>query len=277
MDWRAITPEYLNVLRAHVVKGRSLNDADRAGMSPAALIDENMAAHLWPGLDPLGKRFRPTHEANAPWLTVVGIVSNVKHNWWDGYRPTYYVPYAQAPQAYAVLAVRVRGEETAIAPAVRQIFRELDPNLPLANVHTLLRWRSLRTVGIQFIAGLIAAFAAIGLFLSAIGIYGVMAYSVTQRTREIGVRMALGATGRQVMTMTLRNAVLLSSIGIAVGLVAAFGLGKLLVANMFGVVQLDVATFAAFAVVLAAVAVVAAGVPARRAMRVDPIDALRAE
>jgi putative ABC transport system permease protein len=277
IDSRSVTPNYLKVLRVSVVRGRNLTDADRAATPPVAMIDENMATRLWPGADPIGQRFRPTHVPDAPWLTVVGIVSNVKHNWWFGFRPTYYVTFAQEPRDDAVLAVRVRGEESAIAPAVRQVFRDVDPELALANVHSLLRWRSLRTVGIRFVAGLIASFAGIGLFLAAIGIYGMMAYSVTQRTREIGVRMALGATGGQVMSMTLRNAVLLASLGIAIGLVAAFGLGKLLVASLFGVVQLDPVTFGVFAGVLALVAVLAASVPARRAMRVDPISALRAE
>ena len=207
----------------------------------------------------------------------VGIASNVKHDWFSGYRPTYYVPYAQAPVGYGSLVVRTRGEETAIAPAVRAAFREVDPNLPLADVNSLLRIRSLKTVGMQFVAALMAAFAGIGLFLSAIGIYGVMAYSVTQRTREIGVRMALGATSREVMGMTLRDAMTLAAAGLGIGLVAAFGLAKVMVANLFGVVQIDALTFASFAVVLALVAMVAGSVPARRAMRVDPISALRAE
>jgi putative ABC transport system permease protein len=277
IDSRSVTPDYLKLLRAPVIRGRSLADSDRAGAPLVALIDENMAAQLWAGADPIGQRFRRTDLAGAPWLTVVGVVSNVKHFWFLGYRPTYYVTFAQEPREQAVLSVRVRGDESAIAPAVRHVFRELDPELALANVNSLLRWRSLRTAGIRFIAGLIAAFAGIGLFLAAIGLYGVMAYSVTQRTREIGVRMALGATGRQVMGMTLRNASLLAGIGIAIGLVAAFGLGKLLVTSLFGVVQLDPVTFAVFAGVLALVALVAAAVPARRAMGVDPITALRAE
>jgi ABC-type antimicrobial peptide transport system permease subunit len=157
------------------------------------------------------------------------------------------------------------------------VFHDIDPDLPLADVHSLLRHRSLRTIGMQFVAGLMASFAGIGLFLSAIGIYGVMAYSVNQRTREIGVRMALGATAREVLGMTLRNAMSLTGIGIAVGLVIAFGLGKLLVANLFGVVELDAITFIGVAAVLAVVALVAGSVPARRAMRVDPVTALRTE
>jgi predicted permease len=277
VDYRAITPDYLAVIRTPVVAGRGLLDTDRIDTPRVAVIDRMMAEKLWPGIDPIGKRFRPAHVPGEPWLTVVGIADNVKHEWFFGYRPTYYVPYAQLPRGWGVLAVRTTGDESAIVPAVRQIFREIDPNIPLVNVHSLGRLRSLRTVGIQFVAGLIATFAAIGLFLSAIGIYGVMAYAVNQRTREIGVRMALGATAREVMGMTLRNAVALAGAGIAIGLVAAFGLGKLLAANLFGVVQLDVVTFAVFASVLAIVAVVAGSVPARRAMRVDPISALRAE
>ena len=277
MEFHAVTPDYLQVLRVPLVRGRPLTNADRADTPHVALIDRNMADRLWPGKDPIGQRFRPTHVPDAPWVTVVGIVGNVKQHWFAGYRPTFYTSYTQTPSDSGVLAVRVSGDETAIAPAVRQIVRELDANLPLANVHTLLRWRSLRTAGMQFVAGLMAAFAGIGLFLSAIGVYGVMAYSVGQRTREIGVRMALGATAREVMGMTLRNAIALAGAGIAIGLLAAFGLGKLLVASYFGVVQLDAVTFIVFAAVLAGVVVLAAGVPARRAMRVDPISALRAE
>ena len=277
IDYRAMTPGYFSVLRASVVAGRGVLDTDRMDAPHVAVIDRGTAEKLWPGIDPIGKRFRPAHVPDEPWLTVVGIVTNVKHDWFLGYRPTYYVPYAQLTYGFAVLAVRTAGDENAIAPSVRQVFREIDPNLPLANVHSLERWRSLKTIGLQFVAGLMAAFAGIGLFLSAIGIYGVMAYSVNQRTREIGVRMALGATAREVMGMTLRNAIALAGVGIAIGLVAAFGLGKLLAANLFGVVQLDVVTFAVFAAVLAVVAILAGSVPARRAMRVDPINALRAE
>jgi putative ABC transport system permease protein len=277
IDYRAMTPDYFSVIRASILEGRGILETDRMDTPRIAVIDRSMADRLWPGANPIGKRFRPAHQINQPWLTVVGIASNVKHDWFFGFRPTYYVPYAQLPRDWGMLAVRTTGDENAIAPAVRQVFREIDPDLPLASVHSLLRWRSLKTIGISFVAGLMAAFAGIGLFLSAIGVYGVMAYSVSQRTREIGVRMALGATTREVLGMTLRNAVMLATIGIVIGLVAAFGLGKLLVANLFGVVQLDVMTFAVFALVLAVVAIVAASVPARRAMRVDPIAALRAE
>jgi putative ABC transport system permease protein len=277
VDARSITPDYLNVLRVSVVSGRELNRADRENTLPVAIVDRMMAERLWPGENPIGRRFRQAHAPDQPWVTIVGIATNVKHDWFDGYRPTFYLPYAQAPRSFAVLAVRTSGDETSIAPAVRQLFHEIDPNLPLADVHTMLRLRSLRTVGMQFVAGVMASFAGIGLFLSAIGIYGVMAYSVSQRTREIGVRIALGATAREVMTMTLRNAMVLAGVGIAIGLVAAFGLGKVLAANLFGVVQLDAVTFVAFAFVLAFVAVVAGSVPARRAMRVDPMTALRAE
>ncbi len=277
MDFYAITPEYFRVIRATMIKGRSFTDGDRAGEHNVAIIDQNMAGRLWPGADPMGRRFRPTHVPDAPWLTVIGVASNVKRNWFFGFRPTFYVPYAQSTRSYGVLAVRTRGDETTIAPPVREVVRGIDASLPLANVHSMMRWRSLRTVGMQFVAGLMAAFAGIGLFLSSIGIYGVMAYSVSRRTREIGVRMALGATAHEVMRMTLRDAVSLAIAGIAIGLLAAFALGKLLVASMFGVVQLDLVTFAVFATVLAIVAVIAGSVPARRAMRIDPINALRAE
>jgi putative ABC transport system permease protein len=277
IDYRAITPEYLKVLRVTVTRGREFTDGDRENAPHVAIIDQTMASRLWPGEDPIGRRFRWTHVENAPWLTVVGLAGNVKHDWFTGYRPTFYVPYAQAPRSYGVLAVRTRGDETAIAPSVRQVFQRTDPALPLADVHSLVRHRSLKTIGMQFVAGLMASFAGIGLFLSAIGIYGVMAYSVSQRTREIGVRMALGATTRGVMRMTLRDAMVLALAGIALGLVMAFGLAKVLVANLFGVVQLDLMTFVVFAVVLAIVGLVAGSIPARRAMRVDPIRALRAE
>jgi putative ABC transport system permease protein len=277
VDFRAITPDYLRVLRVSITRGRGFTRADGDQAPPVGIIDELMAERLWPGEDPIGRRFRPTLVADAPWITVVGIAGNVKHDWFSGYRPTYYAPYAQVPRSFGVLAVRTRGDETAITPAVRQVFNEIDPDLPLADVHSLLRHRSLKTIGMQFVAGLMATFAGIGLFLSAIGIYGVMAYSVNQRTREIGVRMALGATAREVLGMTLRDAMSLAGVGIVVGLVIAFALGKLLAANLFGVVQLDTVTFVVVAAVLASVAFAAGSVPARRAMRVDPVTALRAE
>jgi putative ABC transport system permease protein len=277
MDYRAITPHFLEVLRVTIKRGRAFTGADHENAPPVAIIDEMMAEQLWPGQDPLGRRFRPALVADAPWLTIVGIAGNVKHDWFFGYRPTYYAPYAQAPRTFGVLAVRTQGDENAIAPAVRQVFHEIDPDLPLADVHSLLRHRSLKTTGMQFVAGLMAAFAGIGLFLSAIGIYGVMAYAVNQRTREIGVRMALGATTASVLGMTLRDAMSLTTAGIGIGLLIAFALAKLLAANLFGVVQLDAVTFVGVAAVLGFVAFLAGSVPARRAMRVDPVTALRAE
>jgi putative ABC transport system permease protein len=277
VDYRSITPDYLKLLRVTITRGRAFTDADRAETPHVAIVDQLMAEKLWPGEDPVGRRFRPTHVDNSPWLTVVGVATNVKHGWFTGYRPTFYAPYAQAPRSFGVLTVRTRGDETAVAPAVRQALRDIDSDLPLADVHSMVRHRSLKTVGMQFVAGLMAAFAGIGLFLSAIGIYGVMAYSVNQRTREIGVRMALGASTREVLGMTLRDAMTLTAIGIGVGLVVALALGQLLAANLFGVVQLDAITFVAVAAVLAFVALLAGTVPARRAMRVDPMTALRAE
>lgn len=276
-DMRTVTPEFFRTIHTPIRRGRGFRAQDRAGAPVVAIVNEIMASRLWPGLDPIGRRFRPMHVANEPWLTVVGVCGNVKHEWWFGYRPTYYVPLAQSTVDYATLLVRVRSDEAAVVPMVREVMRQLDASLPLADVRSLAQWRRVRSIGIQYVAALMAAFGAIGLFLAAVGIYGVMAYSVNQRTRELGVRIALGATGSQVMGMTLRQALVLSLVGITVGSVAAFALARVMVSTLFGVIQMDVVMFVAFAVMLLAVALVASGVPARRAMRVDPIAALRAE
>lgn len=276
-DFRSVTAEYFQTVRGSVLQGRGFGPEDRPSAPRVAIVNELMASRLWPGETVIGRRFRPMNLPDQPWITVVGVARNIKHDWFFGYQPTYYVPLAQNVVNYATLLVRTGGSETAIVPAVRQLAREIDPDLPLFDVHSLEQWRWLRTIGMQYVAALMAAFAGIGLFLSAIGIYGVMAYSVTQRTRELGVRIALGATGAQVMKATLGEALTLTAIGIVVGLVAAFGLAQVMVATLFGVIELDTITFVWVAAVLALVAVVAGGVPARRAMRVDPIVALRAE
>jgi putative ABC transport system permease protein len=276
-DFRAVTPAFFTLVRGSVLNGRGFTAEDRQTSPRVAIVNQVMASRLWPGVDPIGKRFRPLNVPDSAWLTIVGVANNIGHDWYDGLQPTFYVPLIQSAVDYATLLVRTRGDEASVVPAVRQVARNLDANLPLYAVQTLTRFRYMRTVGLQYVAAMLASFAGIGLFLAAVGIYGVMAYSVSQRTRELGVRIALGATARQVMNMTLRDAVTLTSAGIAIGLLAAFALGKVMVANLFGVVQLDAITFIVFAGVLAVVAVIAGSVPARRAMRVDPIVALRTE
>ena len=236
------------------------------------------ARQAWPDADPIGKRFRTGPEADASWLTVVGVVGDITHNWFFGEsRPTFYRPLAQSSRYTMSLVIRARNVPTAVTPAVRSLVLRADPNVPIYEVYSMRRVMSDRMIGLKYAAAMMGVFGAVALVLSAVGIYGLMAYSVSRRTREIGVRMALGAAQRDVLRLMLGNALKLTALGIAVGLLLAFGAGKIMAAMLFGTISLDVATFAGFTLVLAGSALLAGYLPARRARKVDPTTALRME
>ena len=228
----------------------------------------------------VGKRFKAGPlESPGPWITVVGVVGDVLHHWFNNERgPAFYLPFEQAPQLGMVVVARVRsGDPTAIAPIVRQEFAAVDPQQPLFRVRSMERVIADSSIGLSYIWIMMTVFAVIALILAAVGVYAVIAYGVSQRTHEFGVRIALGAARRDVLSLVVRHALTLAGVGVAIGLVGAFGLGRLLAATMFGVVAMDVSTFVIVAATLTAIAAFAGYVPALRATRVDPVIALRHE
>jgi predicted permease len=276
--WSATT-DYFKTMGIRLVKGRFFEERDSAEAPGVALIDETMAAKYWPNEDPVGKRI--TFEGgpqNPRWREIVGIVGHVKHANLEGEsRVQYYIPYYQRPQSSMYLVARSTGDPTTIAGSIRGAVATSDPNLPVFRVRTLEQYVSDSMAQRRFAMYLFGVFAIIALILAAVGLYGVMAYSVTQRTHEIGVRMALGARRADVMKLVVGNGMLLAGAGVVVGIGAAFGLTRLMATLLFNVKATDLSVFALIAVGLTGVAVAASYLPARRATKVDPMIALRYE
>jgi putative ABC transport system permease protein len=275
--YRVITDGYFETLRIPRTAGRTFGTGDRKDTAPVAIVSEKFAERYWPGEDPIGRRFRAGTD-EEPWLTVVGIVGDVLHDWFlREPQPTFYVPMEQQNRSGMLLAIRTLGEPEAITAAARTVVRRVDPDQPIYHTITMRQLRSERMIGVKYAAIVMGVMGIIALVLAAVGIYGMMAYSVSRRTHEIGLRVALGAGRSDVLRLTVGQALSITLSGVAIGLVLAYGAGRLMASNLFGVVRLEAATFVVLALVLGSVSLLAAYLPARRALAVDPASALRAE
>lgn len=276
---RTTTPDYPKALGMTLLRGRYLSDEDTNPDTPVALINESMAREFWPDTDPVGKRFKTgLQDSDSPWITVVGLLKDVKYFGLDSVnRSEFFLAHAQHPWNYFNLVIRTRGESAGVAPSVRKIVLDLDPNLPLINVDTMNSLIAQSVWMNRFNSILFAVLAAVALALAVIGVYGVINYSVAQRTHEIGVRMALGAQIGDVRLLVVRQGLKLAGVGVLIGLPAAFGLTRLMRSLLYGIDPGDPATYAAIAAGLVLVAIAASYLPARKATRVDPMIALRYE
>ncbi|HZT60329.1 MAG TPA: ABC transporter permease [Pyrinomonadaceae bacterium] len=277
--WMA-SDDYFQTMGVPLVRGRFFDAHDTADAPWVAIIDDAMARKYWPGEDPVGKRIAFEGTMQQPkWREVVGVVGHVKNDGLEGEsRVQYYVPYAQrsgSPNLFVV--VRTDGDPAALAPSVRRAIAGVDRDLPVYRVTTMERMVADSLAQRRFSMFLLGSFAAIALALAVVGLYGVMSYSVAQRTHEIGLRMALGAQGRDILKMVVGQGLLLIAAGLAIGLAGAFALTRLMSSLLFGVTATDPLTYAGIALLLAAVALLASYIPARRAMKVDPGVALRYE
>jgi putative ABC transport system permease protein len=270
-----ISPDYFRAMGMRLIKGRVFTDRDDEKSPSVVIISEAMAKRYWPDEDPLGKQIGsgPGH-----WREIVGVVKDVKHFGLDADTPpSMYLPVRQVPSRGMTLVVRTAGEPLSIVPALRAQIWAGDKNLAIANVSTMNDLVASSITQQRFILLLLGCFAALALVLSAVGIYGVMSYAVAQRTHEIGIRMALGARMSDVLKLVVRNGMMLTLIGVGIGLAAAFALTRLMGSLLFGVTPTDATTFAIVSAVLVLVALLACYVPARRATKVDPLVALRYE
>jgi putative ABC transport system permease protein len=263
-------------------QGRYFESRDNAQSLPVAIINETMARQYWPGENVLGRRFKlGDPDEDTPWIEIVGIVGDVRQMGIDEpVKAEMYLSYQQIDNIWYIprdLAIRTTGETSNLVGAVRQIIREVDPDQPVSNVATMAEL--LGTEAAQRRMGMImlAGFAALALLLASLGIYGILAYFVTQHTNEIGVRQALGATPRNILFLVLRKGMALTLLGVAIGLGASFALTRLMSSLLFGVKAADPLTFVTVPLLLALVALVACLVPALRATRIDPLVALRYE
>jgi putative ABC transport system permease protein len=281
---RQVSADYLKTMNIPLRQGRYFDSHDNAQSMPVAIINETMARQYWPGENALGRRFKlgDPDDATRPWTQIVGIAADIRQMGLDEpVKAEMYLPYQQINHNVWFiprdLAIRTSGDTSSVVGSVRQIIREVDPDQPISNVATMEEL--LGTEAAQRRMGMImlVGFALLALLLASLGIYGVLAYFVTQHTNEIGVRQALGATPRDILFLVLKKGMGLTLLGVGIGLVSAFALTRLMSSLLFGVKASDPLTFVAVPLLLAFVALLACYIPARRATKVDPLVALRYE
>jgi putative ABC transport system permease protein len=278
-DFLVISPSYFTTIGARLVKGRDFGESDVREAPPVAIISELTARRYWPSEDPLGRRIKlDRSNANAPWLTIVGVVSDLKQSWFDKeIRPQLYLPYLQAPRSKMTFMLRTSTDPISLVAAARSQILAVDRDQPIEEIKTLARLFVDEGSPFRFAAVLMLVLGAIALALSAVGVYGVMSYSVAQRQHEIGVRMALGAQRSDLLRLIVGQGLKTAALGLAMGLLLALALSHVMASLLFGVVSLDYTILIEFVWLLAVVAILSSYIPARRAMRVDPIVALRYE
>jgi putative ABC transport system permease protein len=265
-----------------LLKGRVFAETDNLKSTPVVIVNERFAVKHYPGQDVIGKRIKPgiaAGEDEPKMCEIIGVVGNVKHgSLRNDFTPEFYLPLAQVPIGVAALAIRTNVENpTSVTSAITAELAKMDRNIPLTRVRVFQEYLTGALARPRFNAMLLTIFAGVALLLTAIGIYGVMAYSVAQRTSEIGVRMALGAGQSSIFRLVVGQAMKLVGFSIVLGLAGAFAATRLMNSLLFGVSAWDPVTFAVLAGIIALVAFLAAWLPARRAARVDPVVALRAE
>ena len=273
-----IRPDYFQTLNVPIVRGRDFLPSDDLNAPKVVIVSAGFARETWPGQDPIGKRVSVSGE-EGPYLTIVGVAQDVMLGGpMESKRSVVYLPQKQYPGSkYQTIIVRTAGEPGPLAEALRREIRSLDPNLPVYDVHTLAEYKRLKLADRMNGANILGGFGALALLLASIGVYGVMAFSVLQRTKEIGIRVALGARGRDVVSLFVRRGMRLILIGVVIGTAMSMALSRLLQGMLFGLTPTDGATFVGVAALMAAVALLASWLPARRAARVDPMQALRYE
>ena len=282
---RWVSADYFRAMGINVLRGRPLAEQDIANDRPVALINQTMAERFWPGEDPIGKRITMESPENPAWHEIVGVVADVRHTALDAQpEAEMYYPYLfsseadSSPWTSMYLVVRTSGEDpSSLAAALRREVLAVDKDQPVYNVASMTQLLAASVAQRRFNMLLVGLFAVLALVLAAVGLYGVMSHLVTQRTHEIGIRMALGARAQDVVKLVLKNGMTLALSGIALGLAGAFGLTRLMRSLLFGVTTTDAVTFVAVSLCLGAVALLACYIPARRATKVDPLVALRYE
>jgi putative ABC transport system permease protein len=276
-QWNVITPGYFNMMGIPLVKGRGFNEQDTGDSNPVIIISQHMAKRMFPNEDPLGKRIRSWRDENKL-REIVGIVGDVRYfGLDDSERVAIYVPHQQDAWRSLVIAARTAADPMSFARAARDEVRMMDKDLVVSNPQTMERIVANSISGQRFTAVLLGIFAVVALSLAAVGIYGVMSYVVTQRTNEIGIRMALGAEPRDILGLVAGQGLKLAVIGVALGLIGAFAATRALSVLLYGVSPTDAVTLASIALLLVMVALLACYIPARRAAKVDPMVALRCE
>jgi putative ABC transport system permease protein len=277
--YQVISPGYFTTLHISLISGRFLNESDGAEAPKVAVISKRMATRWWKSQSPLGEHIRVGgQQGEGPWLTIVGVVDDIIHSPYDREpRRAVYVPLQQAPVPWMDIAVRTTGNPLLAGRSVMAAIHSVNPEQSTGNMQTMERAIHNSAIGLNYMAVLMGVFGMIALGLSAIGVYGVMANVVAEQSRDIGIRMALGAQRSRVLGMIFRRGMMTIGLGLFVGLPLSWGLSRILASVIYGVTPNDVMTFAGISVALMAAAALAIYIPARRAMKIDPIVALRYE
>ncbi len=278
-EYNDIGASYFQLLHVPLAEGREFDDRDSADSPPVAIVSESLAKRYWPGRSAVGHRVKPgAEDSKERWATVVGVVAEVNYNpWRHDPPPAIYFPFRQRPASNAYMAVRTTEDPKALLPFVRSAVSSIDPDQPIFDVYPLDHVISNSIIGLTYVAVMMGVFGFMALVLSAVGVSGVMAYAVSQRTHEIGVRMAIGARPSDVLGLFIFNGLKLLLLGVVIGLPLAFALARLLSSLLFGVQSNDFTSFFGGGLLLAVVVFFACYLPARAATRVDPIIALRYE
>jgi putative ABC transport system permease protein len=282
--FRAVGPDYFAGLQIRLLGGREFSEGDTPVAQRVAIVSRSLASLYWPGQNAIGKRLKP-QMPGGDWCTVIGVAADVRH--WTAdvtdVEPTAYYPYTQIPESFLPLlegsmTVAIRSQNaTTLLPAVRRAVGDVDKTVPLYQVQTLEQMVANAGSLRRFDMWLIGAFAGVALILAAVGIYGVMAYSVSHRTREIGIRIALGAQQESVLRLIMRQGAKLALTGVLIGIVGALGLTQLMASLLYGVSARDWATFSVVPWIVLVMILAGCYIPARKAARLDPVDALRQE
>jgi putative ABC transport system permease protein len=282
MPWamyQVASPSYFETLRIPAVDGRLLAESDSADAPKVAVISERLASRWWKNESPIGKRLRIAGQnAEGPWITIVGISGDIIHSPYEREpRPVLYLPYTQAPESWMDVAIRTAADPLAAGPGITAVVREVDREQPVTDMRTMEKAIRNSAIGLNYMAVLMGAFGMLALGLSVLGVHGVISQSVSEQTREIGIRMALGAQRQTILGSIFRRAILPIGGGLAVGLPLALGFSRFLASVIYGVTASDTATFAGVPIMLLVAAGLAIYLPARRAMNINPIVALRHE
>jgi putative ABC transport system permease protein len=275
-----VSPDYFETIGIPLQRGRNFNAADRIDSPQVTLISESMAKRYFPNEDPIGKRIKVggAERPNAPWMEIVGIVGDARYGRLDApVEPTRYQTLAQVPWIGVYLVVKTSGDPLQVVPAIKSELAKLDSDVPLARIRTMDQIMDQAVGQPRFRAFLLALFAALALVLAAVGIYGVMSYSVSRRARELGIRVSLGAGRGEVLRMLLREGFLLSLSGVALGMVGAMAVTRYISGLLFEVTATDPFTYVIVSTFLLSVALVACYLPANRATRADPLIVLKGD
>ena len=276
VQFRRAMHNYFETMGIPLKAGRNFDQNDSPTAPPVAIINETMARRLWPNQDPIGQHVRTGPNATGPWTTIIGVIGDIRHGGLEEVpQPEYYISYQQGPPVSPFIVLRTTGDPALMAESVRAEARLIDKNLPIYDMRSMTTLRAESVSTRRFVLLIVGAFGALALGLAAIGVYGVMSLIVSERTREVGVRLALGAEPAALLRMIVMQAAKLAGIGVAIGLLVALPLAPLLDSQLYGIRSFDPVTFVTVPLLLLIIAALAAIVPARKAMRIDPLAALR--